>query len=190
MLWGRQSRRSNQGCYGGKIQDGRQSIYDFDITKSHRMLTDTTSYGFLTSRNPNLNKKIQQTKALGMHLPLAHLISMSDVVRHILPTSKFQPSNSRITLFSTDISGQHVWELWVWIQFTGLTLHLLGTPVNNPITLTDSICVALQISEQLFTVSFMIFQKDIFLLTILLDVEDTLINCIKKGYRQKQYLNV
>jgi len=105
MLWGRQSRRSNQGCYGGKIQDGRQSIYDFDITKSHRMLTDTTSYGFLTSRNPNLNKKIQQTKALGMHLPLAHLISMSDVVRHILPTSKFQPSNSRITL----IFHRHQW---------------------------------------------------------------------------------
>ena len=55
------------------------------------------------------------------------------------------------------------WELWlwVWIQFTGLTLPLRITLMNNPITLitstvpssatffaADSICVALQISEQ------------------------------------------
>jgi len=54
-----------------------------------------------------------------------------------------------------------VWELWVWIQFTGSTLPLWGTPENNLITLispvqwgvakffaTDSLCVALQVSEQ------------------------------------------
>jgi len=69
------------------------------------------------------------------------------------------------TYFSTDISDseRHVWELWVWIQFTGLTLPLRTTPMNNPITLlspvqsqaviiffaaANSICVALQISKQ------------------------------------------
>jgi len=52
-------------------------------------------------------------------------------------------------------------ECEMWIQFTGLTLPLRLTPVNNPITLispvqslgyifsaADSICVALQISQQ------------------------------------------
>jgi len=78
-------------------------------------------------------------------------------VRHILRTSKFQ--HSYFTIFY--ISEQYVWKLWVWIQFTGLTLPLSGTPVNNPITLispvyrgwapffaADSLCVALQISKQ------------------------------------------
>jgi len=79
-------------------------------------------------------------------------------VRHILPNSKFQHSYSGILLiFYT--SEQHVWKLWVWVQFTGLTLPLWGTPVNNRITLISpvqwglhflplTVCVALQISEQ------------------------------------------
>jgi len=81
-------------------------------------------------------------------------------VRHILPTSKFQHSYSCILLILY-ISEQHVWELWVWIQLTGLTIPLRLTPMKNPITLispvqslgyifvaSDSLCVALQISEQ------------------------------------------
>jgi len=56
-------------------------------------------------------------------------------VCHILPTSKFQ--HSYFTYFY--ISEQHVWKLWVWIQFTGLTLPLWGTPVNNPITLISPV---------------------------------------------------
>jgi len=32
-----------------------------------------------------------------------------------------------------------VWELWVWIQFTGLTLPLRVTPMNNPITLISPV---------------------------------------------------
>ena len=58
-------------------------------------------------------------------------------VRHILPTSKFQHSYSCILLIFY-ISEQHVWELWVWIQFTGLTFSLRVTPMNNPITLITS----------------------------------------------------
>jgi len=49
------------------------------------------------------------------------------------------PSSSIVILvfylFSAGISEQHVWELWVWIQSTGLTLPLRVTPMNNPITL-------------------------------------------------------
>ena len=51
--------------------------------------------------------------------------------RPILPTSKFQ-----LFLYFTyflQTSEQHVWELWVWIQFTGLTIPLRVTPMNNPI---------------------------------------------------------
>jgi len=32
-----------------------------------------------------------------------------------------------------------VWELWVWIQFTGLTIPLRVTPMNNPITLISPV---------------------------------------------------
>ena len=32
-----------------------------------------------------------------------------------------------------------VWELWVWIQSTGLTLPLRVTPMNNPITLISPV---------------------------------------------------
>jgi len=76
-------------------------------------------------------KKIQQswhTSALAMHLPLAHLVSMS-VIFCLLPTSSIVILV--FYLFSTDISEQHVWKLWVWIQFTGLMLSLRGTQVNN-----------------------------------------------------------
>ena len=61
-------------------------------------------------------------------------------VRYILPTLYFAynlyRSSSSIVilvfyLFSTDISEQHV---QMWELFTGLTLPLRGTPVNNPIT--------------------------------------------------------
>ena len=79
------------------------------------------------------NKKVQQswqTSALAMRLPLARLISMPVIFRLL-------PSSSIVILvfysFSTDISEQHVWELWVWIQSTGLTLPLRVTPMNNPI---------------------------------------------------------
>ena len=60
--------------------------------------------------------------------------------RHVLPTSKFQHSYSCILLifYITDISEQHVWELWVWIQSTGLTFPLRVTPMNKPITLITS----------------------------------------------------
>jgi len=66
-----------------------------------------------------------------MHLPLARLVSQP--VIFCLP-----PSSSIVILvfylFSTVISEQHVWELWVWIQSTGLTLPLRVTPMNNHIT--------------------------------------------------------
>jgi len=63
-----------------------------------------------------------------MHLPLARLVSMS-VIFCILPNS------SIVILLFFYISEQHVCKLWVWIQFTGLTFPLWGTPVNNRITL-------------------------------------------------------
>jgi len=61
-----------------------------------------------------------------------------------------------LIFYTTDISEQHAWELWLWIQLTGLTLPHWGTPVNNPITPKSpvqwggahSLCVALQISKQ------------------------------------------
>ena len=59
-------------------------------------------------------------------------------VCHVLPI----PSSSIVILvfylFSTGISEQHVWKLWVWIQSTGLTLPLRVTPMNNPLTLITS----------------------------------------------------
>jgi len=92
-----------------------------------------------------------------MRLPLARLVSMS-VMFCLLPSSSIVILV--FYLFSTGISEQHVWELWVWIQSTGLTLPLRVSPINNRITLmtskvaglhfccADSICVTLQISEQ------------------------------------------
>jgi len=56
-----------------------------------------------------------------MHLPLARLISMS-VIFCPLPSSSIVILV--VYLFSTHISEQHVCELWVWIQITGLTLPL------------------------------------------------------------------
>jgi len=58
--------------------------------------------------------------------------------RHILPTSKFQHSYSSILLIFY-INEQRVWELWVWIQFTGLTLPLQVMPINYPITLISPV---------------------------------------------------
>jgi len=87
----------------------------------------------------SLNKKVQQswqTSALAMHLPLARLISMP-VIFCLLSSSSIVILV--FYLFSTGISEQHVWELWVWIQSTGLTLPLRVTPMNNPITLITSI---------------------------------------------------
>ena len=72
----------------------------------------------------------------------ARLISMP--VIFCLP-----PSSSIVILvfylFSTGIREQHVWdwELWVWIQSTGLTLPLRVTPMNNPIKLITSIVAGL-----------------------------------------------
>jgi len=70
-----------------------------------------------------------------MHLPLTRLISMP-VIFCLLPSSSIVILV--FYLFSTRISEQHVWELWVWIQSTGLTLRLRVTPMNNPITLITS----------------------------------------------------
>ena len=84
------------------------------------------------------NKKVQQswqTSALALHLPLARLIFMP-VIFCLLPSSSIVILV--LYLFSTGISEQHVWELWVWIQSTGLTLPLRVTPMNNPITLITS----------------------------------------------------
>jgi len=97
-----------------------------------------------------------------MHLPLARLAFMP-VIFCLLPSSSIVILV--FYLFSTGISEQHVWELWVWIQSTGLTLPLRVTPVNNPITLitstvaglhfccADSICVALQNFRLVFSKS-------------------------------------
>jgi len=109
-------------------------------------------------------KQESSSKRTNQHVSYAFTSSpLSFHARHILPTSKFQHNYSWILLifYTTDISEQHVWELWlVWIQFTGLTLPLQRNPVNNPITLISpvqwratffaagSLCVALQISEQ------------------------------------------
>jgi len=84
------------------------------------------------------NKKVQQswqTSALAMHLPLARLVSMP-VIFCLLPSSSIVILE--FYLFSTGISEQHVWELWVWIQSTGLTLPVPVTQINNPITLITS----------------------------------------------------
>ena len=71
-----------------------------------------------------------------MHLPLARLVSIP-VLFCLLPTSTIVILV--FYLFSTGISEHHVWELWVWIQSTGLTLRLRVTLMNNPITLITSI---------------------------------------------------
>jgi len=70
-----------------------------------------------------------------MHLSLARLVSMP-VIFCLLPISRIVILV--FYLFSTGISEQHVWEMWVWIQSTGLTLPLRVTPMNNPITLITS----------------------------------------------------
>ena len=111
------------------------------------------------------NKKVQQswqTSALAMLLHLARSVSMP-VIFCLLPSSSIVILVFH--LFSTGISEQHAWELWVWMQsestgFSGLTLPLRVTPMNNPITLLSPvqslgysfvaltvICVALRISE-------------------------------------------
>jgi len=58
---------------------------------------------------------------------IARLISMS--VIHVLRSSSIVILV--FCLFSTDISEQHVWELWVWIQ-RWFDASSSGTPVNNP----------------------------------------------------------
>jgi len=84
------------------------------------------------------NKKIQQRwqTSAAVHLPLARLVSIS-VIFCLLPSSSIVIFV--FYLFSTDMSEQHVWELWVWIQFTGLMLLLRVTPVNNPMTLISPV---------------------------------------------------
>jgi len=69
-------------------------------------------------------------------LPVARLVSMS-VISWLLLSSSILV----FYLFSTDISEQHVWEVWMWIQFAGFTLEsaLRWTPVNDPITLVSSV---------------------------------------------------
>jgi len=72
------------------------------------------------------------------------------------------------TYFSTDISNseRHVWELWAWIQFTGLTLPLRVTPMNNPITLISPaqslgyIFAAADVRSANFRIVFSESQKD------------------------------
>jgi len=118
------------------------------------------SYRLCYTTDIQFNKKVQQswqTSALAMHLPLARLVSMP-VIFYLLPSSSIVILV--LYLFSTGISEQHIWELW--IQSTGLTLPLFVTPMNNPITLispvqwglhffaADFLCVALQISEQFY----------------------------------------
>jgi len=98
--------------------------------------------------------KLTNQRVNYMHLPLAGLVSMSDIFC-LLRTS------SIVILVFYLFSTEHVRELWVWIQFTGLTLPLRVTPMNNPVTLispiqslgyifvaANIICVALQIFEQ------------------------------------------
>ena len=93
------------------------------------------SFLFQFSCSINHNKKVEQswqTSALTMPLRLARLVSMS-VIFCLLPNSTI------VILLFFYISEQHVWKLWVWIQFTGLMLPLWGTPVNNPITLISPV---------------------------------------------------
>jgi len=79
-------------------------------------------------------KKVQQswqTSALAMHLPLARLVSMS--VIFCLP-----PSILVVYLFSTGISEQHEWKLWVCKCKTVNTVHWFDAsgsviPLNNSI---------------------------------------------------------
>jgi len=90
------------------------------------------------SQVATLNKKVQQswqTSALAMHSPLARLDSMPVIFRLLLSSSTVI---FVFYLFSAGISEQHVWERWVWIQSTGLTLPLRVTPMNNPIRLITS----------------------------------------------------
>jgi len=63
-----------------------------------------------------INKKVQQswqTSALAMHLHPARLVTMP-VIFCLLPSSSIVILV--FYLFSTGISEQHAWELWVWIQ--------------------------------------------------------------------------
>jgi len=82
---------------------------------------------------------IQENSAKLTNQRISYVFTSSPLsfhARHILPTSKFQHSYSCILLifYNTDISEQHVWELWVRIYSTGLTLPLRVIPMNNPIT--------------------------------------------------------
>jgi len=94
---------------------------------------------FQVHYNTTGQKKVQQswqTSALAKHLPLARLFFMP-IIFCLLPSSSIVIL--AFYLFSTDISEQHVWELWVWIQFTNLTLPLRRNPVNNAITLVSPV---------------------------------------------------
>ena len=84
------------------------------------------------------NNKVQQswqTSALAMHLPLARLISMP-VMFCLLPSSSIVILVI-FYLFSTGISEQHVWELWVWIQSW---VHLLDASSSGNPNELDLVC--------------------------------------------------
>jgi len=113
------------------------AVTQFTMSCAVELLRLVTSDYITTSL---LNKKAQQswqTSALAVHLPVARWVS-------IIPCPFcLHPSSSIVILvfylFSTGISEQHVWEMWVWIQFTGMTLRLRVTPMNNPITLISPV---------------------------------------------------
>ena len=79
-----------------------------------------------TTRN---SAKLTNQRVSYAFTSIARLVSMS-VIFCLLPSS----SIVIVVFLIFCISEQHVWELWVWIQFTGLTLPLRVTPMNNPIT--------------------------------------------------------
>jgi len=105
-----------------------QSKYQMFCTEKDTFIVMLCFQGF---RHIHLYKKVQQcwqTSMLAIHLPLACLVSMPVIFCPI-------PSSSIVILVFYLFSTEHVWELWVWIQFTGLTLPLRVTPTNNPITI-------------------------------------------------------
>ena len=123
------SRRKN------KIPVPRLSTSHVAIQRHRGVSISTSVRGASTASSTQINKKVQQsrqTSALAMHLLLARLVSMP-VIFCLLPSSSIVILV--FYLFSTDITEQHAWKLWVWIQSTGLTLPLWGTLVNNTITL-------------------------------------------------------
>ena len=96
--------------YQTSEQTGHTRTVRIAATISTRLLGRGTSMLPMYYKQTKKVQQSWQTSALAMHLPLARLVSMP-VIFYL------HPSSSTVILvlylFSTGISEQHVWELWV-----------------------------------------------------------------------------